>query len=119
MGSEVRTHPNCRGVRGLDGRCVEAGEEGAVTHGVTLSEDQRTGLTTGQLRVQPPDLRETQSPSSSSSSVTDDQTDSSINIKTGGAVSLYRGSVCGGVADCNLDQSSWFHSCCREADVER
>lgn len=31
----------------------------------------------------------------------------------------YRRSVCGGVADCDLDQTSWFHGCCWEADVER
>lgn len=33
--------------------------------------------------------------------------------------SPYRRSVCGGVADCDLNQSSRFHGSCREADVER
>lgn len=55
-----QTHPNSGGVRALDGWRVKAGEEGAVTHRVTLSEDQRTSLATGQLRVQPPNLTERQ-----------------------------------------------------------
>lgn len=51
------THPDCGAVGALDSRSVEAGEEGAVADGVTLGEDQGPRLTTGQLRVQPPDLR--------------------------------------------------------------
>ena len=58
QGSKFRTHPDGSCVRAFNGGRVEAGEEGAVTHRVTLSEDERTRLTTGQLRVQPPDLRE-------------------------------------------------------------
>lgn len=55
---QLATHPDRGRVRALDGWSVEAGEEGSITHRVTLSEDQRTRLTTGQLRVQPPDLRQ-------------------------------------------------------------
>lgn len=47
--AQVSTYPDCSRVGALDSRCVKAGEEGAVTDGVTLSEDQRTRLTTGQL----------------------------------------------------------------------
>lgn len=47
--SGVRTHPDRGSVGALDGGRVEAREEGAITHRVTLSEHQRTRLTTGQL----------------------------------------------------------------------
>lgn len=55
----THTHPDGSGVGAFDSWSVEAGEKGTITHRVTLSEDQRLSPTTRELRVQPPDLKET------------------------------------------------------------
>lgn len=108
------THPNRGSVRALDSRRVEAGEEGAVTHRVTLSEDQRTNLTAGELRVQPPDLQ------------THTQTHTRVTLRspstcsrcTDTVSSPYSRPIRGGVADRDLDRPAWFHCRGWQADAE-
>lgn len=102
--SQGRTHSDSSCVCTLDSRSVKTREEGAVTHRVTLSEDEGTRLTTSQLRVQPPDLH----------IHTEHYYNHCLDLH-GTSVSVcdlrsYRRPVCGGVADCDLDQSAWFHS---------